>query len=138
MKRAKTKRNLFSIFSAIIGVVFALITGVTYCVSSLTLNYGSNPNSTSAYLGNQQYVMINDTINSPIAYGEGTHNFEIAMRYSISYDFDVRLNYSLEWSNGAVADNVILHFANRDNVIYDEGHASNGNFDFSKTYHAEK
>ncbi len=120
MKKAKTKRNYISILSAILGVVFAFITGVTYCFNLLTFNYGTNQNSTSAYLGNQQYVMINDTIDCPVAFGDGSHNIEIAMQYAMSYDFDVRLKYSLSWSNGANADNVILHFANRDNVIYDK------------------
>ena len=42
MKRAKTNKKIFTIFSAIIGVVFAFITGATYCVSSLNLSYGTN------------------------------------------------------------------------------------------------
>ncbi len=119
MRKAKTKRNLISILSAALGVVFAFITGMTYCFNLLEFRYSTNPNSTSAYLGNQQYVMINDTIDCPVAFGEGTHNFEIAMQYAISYDFDVRLRYSMQWSNGKNVDNVILHFANKDNVIYD-------------------
>ena len=120
MKKAKTRKNIFSILSVVLGVVFALITGVTYCVTTLTLAYNTNPSSASAYLGNQQYVMINDTTNQPISYGEGVHNFEIAMQYSMSYNFDVRLKYQLQWSGGGDVGNVVLNFANRDNIICDE------------------
>ena len=62
MKRAKTRKNLISILLATLGVVFAFITGFTYCISSLTLEYGTHPNSTSAYMANQQYHVINDTV----------------------------------------------------------------------------
>ena len=120
MKTVKQKKSLISILSAVLGVVFALITGITYCATTLNLEYFSNPSSTSAYLGNQEYVMINDTLTKPVSYGEGIHNFEIAMQYSMSYDFDVRLRYTLSWSGGGDVGNVILNFANRDNIIYDE------------------
>ena len=120
MKKAKTKKNLISILIAILGVVFAFITGVTYCISTFTLKYGMHPNSTSAYMANQQYHLINDTVDQPVIFGEGSRNFEIALQYSMPYDFDVRLEYTLTWSGGGSASNVILHFANRDNIIYDE------------------
>ena len=122
IKKAKTKKNIFSILSAILGVVFAFITGVTYCVISLNLSYQTNLNSTDAFLGNQQYVLTNDTIKSPIVYGEGSRNFEISMQYAIDYDFDIRLTYEMEWSNDAPTTNVVLNFANRDNVIYDNNY----------------
>ena len=122
MKRAKTRKNLISILLATLGVVFAFITGFTYCISSLTLEYGTHPNSTSAYMANQQYHVINDTVDQPIIFGEGSRNFEIALQYSMPYDFDVRFTYSLSWSGGSSTSNVILHFANRDNIIYDENY----------------
>lgn len=122
MKRAKTNKKIFTIFSAILGVVFAFLTGVTYCASSLNLRYETHPKQTSAYMGNQQYYVINDTAStlSPVVFGPGAHNFEIAIQYSFAYDFDLRVKYSMLWSNGASTDNVILNFADRDNVIYDE------------------
>lgn len=120
MKKAKTKKNILTIFSAIFGVVFAFITGVTYCASSLHLNYGTSPMQTSAYMGNQQYYVINDTTKSPVVFGQGAHNFEIAVQYSFAYDFDLRVRYSMSWSNSATTENVILNFADRDNIIYDE------------------
>ena len=129
IKKAKTKRNFITILSAILGVVFAFITGFTYCAKSIELKYGVNPNSTVAYLANQQYHLVNDTIDNPIVFGEGSHNFEIALQYAFDYNFDVRLKYKMEWSVGVkqadnsydkTATNVILHFANRDNIIYDE------------------
>lgn len=130
MIKAKTKKNIFRILSTIIGAVFALITGVTYCAKSLNLQYGLNPNSTSAYLGNQQYVVVNDTVQNPILFGEGSHNFEIALQYAFDYNFDVRLKYEMVWSQGVIvngvnstkATNVILHFADRNNIIYDENY----------------
>lgn len=119
MKKAKTRKNIFSILSAFLGVVFAFITGVTFCVTELNLTYGKNPKSTTAYMDNQQYHIINDTLDQQIVFGEGSRNFDIAIQYSIPFNFDVRFKYSLVWSNGASSSNVILHFANRDNVIYD-------------------
>lgn len=122
MKRAKTNKSFITIFSAILGVVFAFITGFTYCATSLNLIYGTKDNSTSAYMGNQQFHLVNDTVNNPVMFGEGSHNFEIALQYSFDYDFDLRVQYSLSWSNSASTDNVILNFANRDNIIYDENY----------------
>ena len=122
IKRAKTKRNLISILSALLGVVFAFSIAVTYAASALQLRYDQAPHSTSAYLGNQQYHLINDTTTNPIPFGEGTHNFEVALDYAIDYNFDVCLEYELIWSNDRDVDNVILNFANRDNVIYDENY----------------
>ena len=120
MKKAKTTKKIYAIFSAILGVVFAFIMGATYCATSLNLMYISKDVSTSAYLGNQQIHLINDTEKNPISFGEGSHNFEIALQYSVDYDFDVRIQYALSWSGGASSDNVILNFANKDNVINDD------------------
>lgn len=128
MIKAKTKNKLFTILNAIIGVVFAFIMGVTYCASTLSLTYGQKLNSTSAFMCNQQFTFINDTISSPIYFGEWAHNFEVAIQYSYGYDIDVRLSYYLEWSKKSQEEetvdtsNVILHFANRDNIIYDENY----------------
>ncbi len=127
MKKAKNTNKIFSVLCAIFSVVFACVIGVTYCVSSLNLKYGNNPASTSAYLANQQYHIINDTIDSPITFGSGSHNFEIGMQYSFPYDVDMCFKYSLTWSKksgdpeGAInTDNVILNFSNRDNIILDQ------------------
>lgn len=129
MKKAKTNNKIITILSAILGVVFAFTMGVTYCVTSLNLIFGTKPESTTAYLGNQQYHIVNDTLENPILFGEGSHNFEIALQYAFDYSFDVRLKYEMLWSVGVKqtdqsynkkATNVILNFANRDNIIYDE------------------
>ena len=122
MKKAKTRKNLATILSAVLGVVFAFITGVTYCATSLNLIFGTKENSTSAYMGNQQYHIINDTTTNPIQFNDGAHNFEVALQYSFDYSFDLRVKYSLKWSNDESSDNVILNFANRDNIIYDENY----------------
>ena len=127
MKKTKNTSKIFSVLCAIFSVVFACVIGITYCVSSLNLKYGINPASTSAYLANQQYHIINDTIDNPITFGSGTHNFEIGMQYSFPYDVDMCFKYSLTWSKktgdpeGDInTDNVILNFSNRDNIILDQ------------------
>ena len=122
MKKAKTNRKLFTILSAILGVVFAFTMGVTYCLSDLNYIFGTHPKSTTAFMGNQQYIIVNDTLENPIHFSEGSHNFEIAIQYSIDYNFDFMLEYSLSWSgeNSVSTDNVILRFANRDSFIVDE------------------
>lgn len=122
MKKAKTNRKLFTILSAILGVVFAFTMGVTYCLSDLNYIFGTHPKSTTAFMGNQQYIIVNDTLENPIHFSEGSHNFEIAIQYSIDYNFDFMLEYSLSWSGGnsVSTDNVILRFANRDSFIVDE------------------
>ena len=120
MIKAKTKKSIFSIISAVIGVVFAFITGITYAYQSFAPYYEANPNSTAAYLGNQQYHIINDTVDNPIPFGDGTRNCEVALQYSVDYDFDVRIQYRLVWTNSKSSENVVLHFADRDNIIYDE------------------
>jgi len=105
---------------ALLCVVFALSVGSAYASADITRTYGQNINSTSAYMGNQQYTIINDTTLSPVPFGVSGHNFEIAMQYAIDYDFDVRFEYSMSWSGGGSTDNVVLQFANRDNLMVDE------------------
>ena len=83
MKKTKTNRKFIAIFSAIIGVVFAFMTGVTYCAVDLTLGYGSRQTTTKAYMANQQYQVINDTLENPISFSSGSHNFEIALQNPI-------------------------------------------------------
>ena len=120
MKTAKTNKNLIKILSAIISVVFAFIVGITYCVTSLdNLKYGANPKTAQTYFANQQLHVINDTVENPILYGCNTNSFEVAIQYAVDYDFDLRLKYSLTYSNGTPADNVVLNFVNRDNIIVD-------------------
>jgi len=125
--KAKTSRKILSIFCAVLGVVFAFITGITYCSTSLNLKYGAPETSTLAYMGNRQYHIINDTETNAIPFGEGLHSTEIALQYSYDYDFDVRIAYSLSWSKSESeseldTSNVILNFVNRDNIIYDENY----------------
>ena len=59
--RAKTKKNWFSIITAILAVVFAFTIGVTYAAQIVNLSFGSNGYDTTAYAGKQSYVVINDT-----------------------------------------------------------------------------
>ncbi len=120
MYRAKTKTKLAYSLLAILGVVFAFIIGVTYCASAFLLNVGSNGYSTSTFVAKQQYAIINDTKTSPIPFGSGAHNYEVAIQYSYSYDIDVRIKYSLSWSDGLDTHNVILNYANRDNFMVDD------------------
>lgn len=119
--RAKTKKNFIVILNAVISVVFAFIIGSTYAFKSETLIYGTKQNSASTYLANQQIEVVNDTILNPIPFGVAANNHEISVQYSVGYDFDVRLSYSLSWSDEDLStDNVILHFADRDKFIVDE------------------
>ena len=117
--RAKTN-NLIIILSVLLVAVFAFTIGQTFANLTLTLNVGSNPNSTTTYLAKQEYAVINDSINSPIIFGDGAKLSEVAIEYSYSYDIDIRISYSLSWSNGASTDNVILTMPNRDNFIVDD------------------
>ena len=117
--RAKTSR-LIIFLSVLIGAVFAITIGTTYSSLTLSLNVGSNPNSTTTYLAKQDYQVINDSAISPIPFGDGAKLSEVAIEYSYSYDIDIRIQYSLTWSNGADASNVILTMPNRDNFIVDE------------------
>ena len=120
--RAKTIKNLILKLLAIISIVFAISLGSTYASNSFILNVGSNPNSTTTYLTNQECVLINDTTSTPIAFGLGTRLTDVSVQYSYGYDFDIRLTYSLAWSGGASTDNVILRFVDRDNLIVDNNY----------------
>ena len=121
IKRAKTKKNFIKVLCVILGVVFALSMGYTFAAEILNFEFGSNSYSTTTYATNQQYTIINDTINNPIPFGTGAHNYEVAIEYSFGYDFDIRIKYSLEWNGGNNTDinNVILNYANRDAYIVD-------------------
>ena len=123
MKKAKTNRSLIIFLNAILGVVFAFIAGFTYAGQAITFDYGSTPKSANAYLAHQQYTLVNDTQSNPIAYSVGVHSVNVALQYSIDYSFDLRIKYSVVWTDGTTetpATNVNLIFANRDNVIVDE------------------
>ena len=117
--RAKTKKNWFSIIAAILAVVFACTMGITYAAQIVNMSLGSNSYNTTAYAAKQSYVVINDTEKTPIPFGTGARNYEVAIQYSFSYSFDIRIKYSLSWSSGADTSNVILNFANRNNFIVD-------------------
>ena len=121
MKKAKTK-NLILILCALVSVVFAFSVFSTFSVISITKSHDSNGYMSGAYASNNQIILINDTQTCPVKFGEGTHNFDVSLRYSTCYDFDVRISYSLAWSNGASTNNVILNYANRDNLIVDDNY----------------
>lgn len=118
--RAKTKTSVIKWLCVLMGAVFAFIIGNTYGLSALSMTEFSNPKSTTAYMAKQGYSVINDTKNNPIPFGVGSHNYEVAIQYSFSYSFDLRIKYSLNWTNSRSANNVILNYANRDNFIVDE------------------
>ncbi len=120
MIKAKTSKKLFAILSAVISAVFAIIIGATYCATALNLFFKSNPNTTAVYATNNQYHVNNDTLINPVLFGSGSHNFEVSFEYDVPYNFDLRLKYSLEWTNSKPTDNAILNFANRDNIIVDQ------------------
>ncbi len=117
--RAKIKTRILYILAAILGGIFAFSVGQVYSAFSVGLSYGSNPASTTTYTARQGYAIINDTIDNPIPFSVGAHNYSVGLELSYSYDIDIRVKYSLEWSNGLSTNNVILNFANRDNLIVD-------------------
>lgn len=128
--KAKTKMNLIKILGVIVGAVFAFSMPFTFASWSQADVKTSNGVSTTGYLANQSYVVVNDTLNNPIPFGKDAYNQKVSIQYSFSYNFDVRLKYSLHWSNNADASNVILHYANRDNYIVDGAwNNSNKNFE---------
>jgi len=116
--KAKT-RFLTLIVCALLGVVFAFTVGHSLAVLGSTINVTSNPKQIHQ-IANQNHSMINDTIEAPIPFGEGTRLTEIALRYSYGYDIDVRFEYSLSWTDGLDTSNVILNFADRDSFIVDD------------------
>ena len=117
--KAKTKISLITVLNAILCVVFAFIAGITYCASGVTRNE-SNLYSTTAYASNNNYKIINSTTENPILFGETTNNVKIAVDYSVYYNFDVRVEYEMSWSNGESVENVVLCFAGRDRFIVDD------------------
>lgn len=126
MKRAKTQNKFVLFLSVLLGAVFAFSIGITFA-ANMQLIYGTAPKSTTAYLSNQQYQVVNSTTNAPILYSVGVHSSEIALQYSYGYNFDLRIKYSLDWlgdttQNQLSTYNVELLFANRDNVIVDENY----------------
>ncbi|MFQ6752264.1 MAG: hypothetical protein ACLRFL_01695 [Clostridia bacterium] len=122
IKRAKTKRNLISILSGILVAVFACMVGITFANTTSSYIYGTNPSLPNAYAANQQVKIINDTLTTPIPFGITGQGYEISIQYSMAYDFDLRLQYSLAWSGVGDEDNVILNFANRDDYIVGNGY----------------
>jgi len=122
--KAKTKTKYIMVLNAILGVVFAFIMGVTYCVSTISRNESTHPTYTSAYLANKNnYKIINSTTTAPIVFGQGSHNVKLALDYVLDYDFDVRVEYSLSWdTQGKDTSNVILNYAGRDRFIVDKNY----------------
>ena len=118
LRRAKTKNNLIYILSGILVTVFVCIVGIAFAGPTFTNYYTNNPQS-SAYAANQQVVVVNDTLSTPIPFGLTGQGYEVSIQYSVSYDFDLRLKYSLEWTGDKDYNNVILTFANRDDYIVD-------------------
>ncbi len=127
IKRTKTKNNLIIILSGILVTVFVCIMGFTFASSGLMYQYTSRPNPT-VYAANQQVKVVNDTLVTPIPFGLTGQGYEISIQYSVGYDFDLRLRYSMSWTgedeNGdpLTTDNVILSFANRDDYIVDNSY----------------
>ncbi|MBR6779351.1 MAG: hypothetical protein IKM43_04355 [Clostridia bacterium] len=118
--KAKTNTRLITILNTFLGVVFAIIMGVTYCTVAFTKSENTNYNSTASYLAPQSWKVINGTTESPIPFGQGAHNTEVSIEYSIPYSFDIRVKYSLTWNSTTLnAENVILNYANRDMYIVD-------------------
>ena len=123
MIKAKTSKKIFAILSAVISAVFAVIIGGTYCATSLNLRYKTNPNTTTVYAMNNHYHVNNDTLINPVLFGSGSHNFEISFEYDVPYDFDLRLKYTMRWiPSGRSTDNVIINYANRDNLVIDQNY----------------
>ena len=126
MKKAKTSKGLQILLSGLMVLVFAFTVGFTFCASLVTMMAKSNPYSTTTYAGMQQHTLINDTVDNPIPFGYGAHNFEVSLNYSYSYNFDVRFAYSIYWTDALgvttslSTDNVILLYANRDGYIVDD------------------
>lgn len=115
VRRAKTK-NLITLLSGALVAVFACIIGFTFSGVSFTNIYNTNPQPT-AYAANQQLEVVNDTLTTPIPFGNSSQGYNISIQYAVDYDFDLRLAYTLTWSGGSSTDNVILTFANRDDYI---------------------
>ena len=136
MQKSKTRKNLIVLICALLSTVFAFSMGLTFSSITMILNYSTNINSVKAHLGNNQYVVNNDTTLSPVAYSVGIHSTEISLQYAIDYEFDLRVKYSLNWlgdeslGEQLSTSNVKLIFANRDNVIIDENYIYYINYNY--------
>lgn len=123
MIKAKTNKKILAILSAVLSAVFAIIIGGTYCATSLNLSYKTNPNTSAVYAMNNHYHVNNDTLINPVLFGSGSHNFEISFEYDVPYEFDLRLQYAMKWgTSGKSTDNVIINYANRDNLVVDQNY----------------
>ena len=114
----KNKSNLIKIICVIIGAVFAFTTSIVYGAFSWKREHNSGY-ATGAFLPNQTYQIINDTLPNGILYSDGAKEYEVALQYSYDYAFNFYVEYELKWSNGLDASNVILNFSNRNAWIVD-------------------
>lgn len=114
----KNKSNLIKIICVIIGAVFAFTTSIVYGAFSWKREHNSGY-ATGAFLPNQTYQIINDTLPNGILYSDGVKEYEVALQYSYDYAFNFYVEYELKWSNGLDASNVILNFSNRNAWIVD-------------------
>ena len=101
-----------------IGAVFAFTTSIVYGAFSWKREHNSGY-ATGAFLPNQTYQIINDTLPNGILYSDGAKEYEVALQYSYDYAFNFYVEYELKWSNGLDASNVILNFSNRNAWIVD-------------------
>lgn len=116
------KCNLIKIICVLLGAVFAFTTGIVYAsFSGWKKNFNSGY-STGAYLPNQSYQIINDTLPNGIPYNAGVNDRELAIQYSYSYDFEFYVEYTLTWTDNLDNSNVILNYSNRDAWIVDGSH----------------
>ena len=137
------KSNLIKIICVLIGAVFAFTTGFVYASFAGWKKSFDSGYATGAYLPNQSYQIINDTMPNGIPYNAGVNDQEVALQYSYAYNFEFYVEYALEWSNnnpitetttdpttGATttttlekdSSNVILNYSNRDAWIVDGSH----------------
>lgn len=114
----KNKSNLIKIICVIIGAVFAFTTSIVYGAFSWKREHNSGY-ATGAFLPNQTYQIINDTLPNGILYSDGVKEYEVALQYSYDYAFSFYVEYELKWSNGLDSSNVILNFSNRNAWIVD-------------------
>lgn len=115
------KSNLIKIICVLLGAVFAFTTGVVYASFSWTKKFDSGY-ATGAYLPNQSYQIINDTLPNGIPYNAGVNDHEVALQYSYGYDFEFYVEYALQWTNRLDTSNVILNYSNRNAWIMDNSH----------------
>lgn len=125
--KKKNKSNLIKILCVLLGAVFALSTSYVFAAFSWSHSHNSGY-STGAYLPNQSYQIINDTLPNGVPFGAGAKEYEVALQYSYDYSFYFYLEYSLVWvkTSGSTSStttldtsNVILTYSNRDAWIVD-------------------